>query len=198
MVQNLNMILITAPELSDLRACLKNIESKEGSKLFIALYKSWAHNPISLLSLCLLCQQYEHAFNLMLTFGDLEISVSFLLQIDKLVQLLESPVFTFLRIQLIEPEKYPFLYKCLYGILMLLPQSSAFTTLRNRLNCGISSYNIKAVDNKNPVNLEWNDMLSGFKQLQKKRGSKVFSFDVEISEWDSVESISFASDFRIN
>jgi hypothetical protein len=39
-----------------------------------------------------------------------------------------------LRLQLLEPERYPFLYKCLYGVLMLLPQSSAFAALKNRLN----------------------------------------------------------------
>lgn len=78
-------------------------------------------------------------------------TVNMLIQIDKLVQLLESPVFTCpflsinptlvqrltptdLRLQLLEPEKYPFLYKCLYGVLMLLPQSSAFAALKNRLN----------------------------------------------------------------
>jgi vacuole morphology and inheritance protein 14 len=73
-----------------------------------------------------------------------------LVQVDKLVQLIESPVFTCkwtskcydlllilfvdIRLQLLEPERYPYLFKCLYGILMLLPQSSAFISLRNRLN----------------------------------------------------------------
>lgn len=83
--------------------------------------------------------------------AELEITVNMLIQVDKLVQLLESPVFTCksrivttngqalinkvdLRLQLLEPEKYPYLFKCLYGILMLLPQSSAFSTLRNRLS----------------------------------------------------------------
>ena len=87
-------------------------------------------------------------------------TVNMLIQIDKLVQLLESPVFTCtrafkdmplsymfivimlltdlahldLRLQLLEPEKHPYLYKCLYGVLMLLPQSSAFAALKNRLN----------------------------------------------------------------
>lgn len=77
-------------------------------------------------------------------------TVNMLIQIDKLVQLLESPVFTCmviteswvalanvqldLRLQLLEPERYPHLYKCLYGVLMLLPQSSAFAALKNRLN----------------------------------------------------------------
>lgn len=60
--------------------------------------------------------------------------MNLLIQIDKLVQLLESPVFTYLRLQLLEPEKYPHLYKCLYGLLMLLPQSAAFGALRNRLS----------------------------------------------------------------
>ncbi|KAF2997538.1 hypothetical protein E8E14_005514 [Neopestalotiopsis sp. 37M] len=64
----------------------------------------------------------------------LEMTVNILIQIDKLVQLIESPVFTYLRLQLLEPEKYPYLYKCLYGLLMLLPQSSAFAALKNRLN----------------------------------------------------------------
>lgn len=79
-------------------------------------------------------------------------TVNMLIQVDKLVQLIESPVFTCeiltcprftllkltndldLRLQLLEPEKYPYLYKCMYGILMLLPQSSAFAALKNRLN----------------------------------------------------------------
>jgi vacuole morphology and inheritance protein 14 len=39
-----------------------------------------------------------------------------------------------LRLQLLEPERYPYLYKCLYGLLMLLPQSSAFAALKNRLS----------------------------------------------------------------
>jgi vacuole morphology and inheritance protein 14 len=134
MVQTLNLILITAPELNEMRTRLKNIDSREGSALFCALYRSWCHNPIAVFSLCLLAQAYEHASNLIICFGDVEISVHFLVQLDKLVQLLESPVFTTLRLQLLEPDRNAHLYKCLYGILMLLPQSSAFTTLRNRLS----------------------------------------------------------------
>ncbi|KAF5097758.1 hypothetical protein D0Z00_002277 [Geotrichum galactomycetum] len=134
MVQNLSNILITAPELSQLRMRLRSLNNKEGVSFFTALFKSWCHNSSAALSLCLLSQAYEHAFLLLQTIVEFEITVPLLIQIDKLVQLLESPVFTHLRLQLLEPEKYPYLYKCLYGILMLLPQSSAFATLRNRLN----------------------------------------------------------------
>jgi vacuole morphology and inheritance protein 14 len=89
---------------------------------------------VATFSLCLLAQAYEQAYNLLQIFGELEMTVNMLIQVDKLVQLIESPVFTYLRLQLLEPEKYPYLYKCMYGILMLLPQSSAFAALKNRLN----------------------------------------------------------------
>ncbi|KAF2477995.1 ARM repeat-containing protein [Lindgomyces ingoldianus] len=134
MVQNLNNNLITAPELADLRKRLRNLDSKDGQSFFVTLFKSWCHNAVATFSLCLLAQAYEQAYNLLQIFADLEMTVNMLIQIDKLVQLLESPVFTYLRIQLLEPEKYPHLYKCLYGLLMLLPQSSAFAALKNRLN----------------------------------------------------------------
>ncbi|MCJ1309995.1 hypothetical protein MMC25_003656 [Agyrium rufum] len=134
MVQNLNNNLITAPELAEVRKRLRNLETKDGATFFVALFRAWCHNAVATFSLCLLAQAYEQAYNLLLIFADLEMTVNMLIQIDKLVQLLESPVFTYLRLQLLEPEKYPHLYKCLYGVLMLLPQSSAFAALKNRLN----------------------------------------------------------------
>ncbi|KAH8984270.1 ARM repeat-containing protein [Lactarius akahatsu] len=132
-VQKLSMILITSPELADFRRRLKSLETRQdGQALFVTLYRSWCHNAVAVFSLCLLAQAYEHASNLL---GILQ--VFFLLSdinIDKLVQLIESPVFTYIRLQLLEPDRYPYLFKCLYGLLMLLPQSSAFISLRNRLN----------------------------------------------------------------
>ncbi|KAF7510013.1 hypothetical protein GJ744_007117 [Endocarpon pusillum] len=134
MVQNLNNNLITAPELADLRKRLRNLETKDGQMFFVALFKSWCQNAVATFSLCLLAQAYEQAYHLLQIFAELEMTVNMLIQIDKLVQLLESPVFTYLRLQLLEPDRYPYLYKCLYGLLMLLPQSSAFAALKNRLN----------------------------------------------------------------
>ncbi|KAJ9611572.1 hypothetical protein H2200_004756 [Cladophialophora chaetospira] len=134
MIQNLNNNLITAPELAELRKRLRSPDSKEGQMFFVALFRAWCHNAVATFSLCLLAQAYEQAYNLLQIFADLEMTVNMLIQIDKLVQLLESPVFTYLRLQLLEPDRYPYLYKCLYGLLMLLPQSSAFGALKNRLN----------------------------------------------------------------
>ena len=134
MVQNLNNNLITAPELADLRKRLRNLENRDGQTFFVTLFRAWCHNAVATFSLCLLAQAYEQAYNLLQIIAELEMTVNMLIQIDKLVQLLESPVFTYLRLQLLEPERFPHLYKCLYGLLMLLPQSSAFAALKNRLN----------------------------------------------------------------
>ena len=94
MVQNLNNNLITAPELAELRKRLRNLDSKDGQMFFVALFRAWCYNAVATFSLCLLAQAYEQAYNLLQIFADLEMTVNMLIQIDKLVQLLESPVFT--------------------------------------------------------------------------------------------------------
>jgi len=180
-VQKLSMILITSPELADFRRRLKSLETRQdGQALFVALYRSWCHNAVSVFSLCLLAQAYEHASNLLGIFAELEITVSLLVQIDKLVQLIESPVFTYLRLQLLEPDRYPYLFKCLYGLLMLLPQSTAFVALRNRLNAvnsagflhiapkptAASSISTRSKMARDEI--KWGELLSHFRTVQSK------------------------------
>ncbi|KAL0580708.1 hypothetical protein V5O48_001266 [Marasmius crinis-equi] len=181
-VQKLNMILITSPELAEFRKRLKSLETRQdGQVLFTTLYRSWCHNAVAVFSLCLLAQAYEHASNLLYIFADLEITVQMLVQIDKLVQLIESPVFTYIRLQLLEPERYPYLFKCLYGLLMLLPQSSAFISLRNRLNAVNSAgflqiapkptSNVGAMSNRSKLtrdDIKWQELLQHFRSVQSR------------------------------
>nr|XP_019012864.1 vacuole morphology and inheritance protein 14 [Kwoniella pini CBS 10737]OCF51645.1 vacuole morphology and inheritance protein 14 [Kwoniella pini CBS 10737] len=187
MVVKLNMILITSPELADFRRRLKNLESKDGQMLFSSLYRSWCHNAVAAFALCLLAQAYEHASNLLQIFAELELTVPLLVQIDKLVMLIESPVFTNLRLQLLEPEKYPYLPKCLYGLLMILPQSSAFISLRARLSVVHSSGYVPIASSKsstgstfssaaaatksrlgNKEEIKWQELLSHFRSVQAR------------------------------
>ncbi|KAF7131616.1 hypothetical protein RHSIM_Rhsim09G0089600 [Rhododendron simsii] len=92
MVQALNLILLTSSELSELRGLLKH-------------------------SLA-----YQHASSIIQSMVEEDINVKFLVQLDKLVHLLETPIFAYLRLQLLEPGRYMWLLKALYGLLMLLPQ----------------------------------------------------------------------------
>ncbi len=108
---------------------------QESWTLFTMLYRSWCHNPVATVALCLLTQNYEHASNLVQRFSNIEITASLLIEIDRLVQLIESPIFSFLRLQLLVPMDHAHLVKTLYGLLMLLPQSTAFNCLKQRLSC---------------------------------------------------------------
>lgn len=135
MVHTLNTILLTSTELFQLRHQLKDLRTPESRSLFCCLYRSWCHNPVTTVSLCFLTQNYRHAYDLIQKFGDLEVTVDFLTEVDKLVQLLECPIFTYLRLQLLDVKNNPYLIKALYGLLMLLPQSSAFQLLSRRLQC---------------------------------------------------------------
>ena len=134
MVQSMNLILLTSSELFELRGRLKrSLSSPAGRELFTTLYRAWSHNPVSTFSLCLLSQSYSLSSALISHIAELEMTVGALMQIDTLIQLIESPVFIALRLHLLEPRSHPLLVKAMYGLLMLLPQSSAFVSLQTRL-----------------------------------------------------------------
>ncbi|EFC47090.1 vacuole 14 protein [Naegleria gruberi] len=176
LVQTLNMILLTSKELLGLRTSIKKSHSSvEGQKLFHDLFKSWCHNSIATLTLCLLANQYKLASYLVSSFTEIEVTVEFLTQIDNLVQLLESPIFVDLRLQLLEPHKHPYLLKTLYGLMMLLPQTTAFTKLSKRLECVNSlcmiqmtgQKSLEEENSKEDKSLE-EELLQHFKTMQSK------------------------------
>lgn len=173
MVQTLNTILLTSTELFELRNRLKDLNTQESCGLFCCLYRSWCHNPVATISLCLLTQNYEHTCSLLHLFSDLEVTVEFLTEIDKLVQLIESPIFTYLRLQLLDSPQQSYLVKSLYGLLMLLPQSEAFHTLRTRLACLPTGLLLQhdttgrsVVDNSARSGIDFQELLDHFQQVQ--------------------------------
>uniref|UniRef100_A0A4W5KH44 Protein VAC14 homolog n=1 Tax=Hucho hucho TaxID=62062 RepID=A0A4W5KH44_9TELE len=171
MVQTLNTILLTSAELFQLRNQLKDLRTQESCALFCCLYRSWCHNPVATVSLCFLTQNYRHAYDLIQKFGDLEVTVDFLMEVDKLVQLIESPIFTYLRLQLLDVENNPYLIKALYGLLMLLPQSQAFQLLSHRLRCVPNPELMRTpVGTKRPAytHMDYNDLLQHFDRVQSK------------------------------
>ncbi|XP_029996590.1 protein VAC14 homolog [Sphaeramia orbicularis] len=182
MVQTLNTILLTSAELFQLRNQLKDLRTQESCVLFCCLYRSWCHNPVATVSLCFLTQNYKHAYDLIQKFGDLEVTVDFLMEVDKLVQLIESPIFTYLRLQLLDVENNPYLIKALYGLLMLLPQSQAFQLLSHRLRCVPNPELMRTVDESKYMDakqqviskrashtqIDYNELLQHFDRVQSK------------------------------
>ncbi|KAG5684400.1 hypothetical protein PVAND_013635 [Polypedilum vanderplanki] len=135
-VRKLNSILFTSSELFELRTTLRNIQNQKSADLFTCLYKSWSHCPISTISICLLANCFQHVSDLVLLFGNLEMTVDYLEEIDKLIQLIESPIFASLRLTLVSKSAdSENLANALYGLLMLIPQTKQFDLLKNRLQC---------------------------------------------------------------
>lgn len=81
----LNLILLTAAELGELRQALrlstKSDASPEDRELFGALFACWCHNPVATFSLCLLAQAYEVSAELVKEVAEVEITVGFLMQV---------------------------------------------------------------------------------------------------------------------
>lgn len=173
MVQTLSSILLTSKELFSLRLQLKELSSPESCELFVNLYRSWSHNSVATLTICLLTQNYSHAAALVHAFGDIEVTTDFLVEVDKLVQLIESPIFTYLRLQLLDPVGHSALVETLYGLLMLLPQSDAFTLLRCRLNCvppaHLLAHTHAKIEKRPPArDVDFDELLSHFCTIQEK------------------------------
>ncbi|EDV94566.1 protein VAC14 homolog [Drosophila grimshawi] len=155
LVRLLNIILVTSTELVELRTSLRDISNEKSADLFQCLYKSWVHCPVSTLTLCLLTQCYQHVSELVILFADVEITLELLGELDKLVQLIESPIFAALRLTLVSKSNNcadaQYLAHALFGILMLLPQTEAFNTLRNRLQCVPNYWGQLPTDERNSL-----------------------------------------------
>ncbi|GME92916.1 unnamed protein product [[Candida] boidinii] len=76
--------------------------------------------------------------------------------------------------KLLNPSENPYLYKCLFGILMLLPQSSAFEILKNRLASvtpiaslpiSVENGSTSKIDAKNRE--RYDELLEHFNNIQK-------------------------------
>lgn len=99
LVHTLHTLLMTAAELCDLRNVLKGSDdSRGGIALFTRLYRCWCFNEIAAVGLCLLTHNYRLACDLveLLASGEAghTVDVETLAEIDRLIQLIESPIFT--------------------------------------------------------------------------------------------------------
>lgn len=76
--------------------------------------------------------------------------VEVLVQIDRLVQLLETPIFTYLRLQLLQPARYPDLIRCAAhaspcAVLLKSANYHRLGVVAHALECGSRARNATAV-----------------------------------------------------
>ncbi|KAB7505108.1 Protein VAC14-like protein [Armadillidium nasatum] len=172
MVETLSYILLTSKELFSLRTALRNLENEESGDLFVKLFGCWCHSPVPTLTLCLLSHCYEQAATLVHIISNLDTSADTLLELDKLIQMIESPIFSDLRLRLLCPSENRALIEALYGILMLIPQTSSFDLLRSRLACvppvHLEGPPRQSKQNRESTKIDFNELLIHFKTTQEK------------------------------
>ena len=100
-VQQMSHVLMNAKEASDLREALKDCigneeDSERGrrrSRLFHILLTTFSHNLVSTTALCIWSGAFRTASLYLRNINPLDIHLMFLLEVDKLVELIERPLF---------------------------------------------------------------------------------------------------------
>ncbi|KAJ9524645.1 hypothetical protein QJQ45_024273, partial [Haematococcus lacustris] len=137
----LSLILLTSPEVRDLREVLRGAAvdtagHTSGAPREHTQHTAAASAPLSAAPLQqsgLQAAAYDHVWDVLQCYRWLPMGSELLVQVDRLVQLLDTPAFTFLRLQLLQPRQHAPLLRAMYAMLMLLPQSNAFRSLSTRL-----------------------------------------------------------------
>jgi hypothetical protein len=147
-VQQMSHVVLCTEEAKDLRDLLQDcIGIQSGSnrdrrrtRLFHILLYSFSHNLVSSISLCLWAGAFRTASVFLQRINPLDINLVFLVELDQLVELLERPLFRHFHIRMLQTDADPgaegsgaMLYKALKLILMIVPQSTCYRILRDRL-----------------------------------------------------------------
>ncbi|VDK77087.1 unnamed protein product [Litomosoides sigmodontis] len=187
MVALLNGILLTSSELFELRKQLRTLESEACINLFESLYRTWAFQPIALLGLCVLSQNYEHASVLARHLWKVDITVDVLIEIDRLVQLIESPILSYVRLDLLDAKHQRPLTTVLSALLMILPQTDAFNTLHKRIQCIPPVVHEEKKHNKLDTKVDFKPLLQHFlrilEQQQEALGKKHRQMLTSTEQW---------------
>jgi len=157
--QQLGIVFFAAPETEQLRDLLKDsigvkgnsIRDERLARLFYILLYTFSHNIVATLSFCLWGGAFLTASTFLKKIDPLDVSLMFYLEIDQLIDLIERPLFRHLHLRMLECDEDPYregsgamLFRTLKCIMMLLPQSTSYIILKERLS-SVARYRQSAV-----------------------------------------------------
>ncbi len=148
-IQQMCLVLLNSFETVAARNALKDCigygrdaeeKDRRRSRLFHILLHAFSHNLVAVTSLCLWGGASRTASLFLKKIDPLDINLVFLLELDKLVEMIERPLFRHLHVRMLETDADPLaegsgtmLFLTLKRILMLIPQSASYNVLRDRL-----------------------------------------------------------------
>ena len=138
LVGYLNKFLIFSSRAKELKQSLitpiNNKEMKNNDLfLFDKLFKIFSVNPMCLLVFCIYMELYELGWELILEFKKVKLEDDYYTYLAIFVQAIDNKQWNDIRMRFLLPNKNIYFIKCLYGILMILPQGKAFDILSDRL-----------------------------------------------------------------
>ena len=162
----LSNFLIVSDRAKQLREALstpKNKKKCNNTELFEKLYKIFAVNPMCLLIFCIYMEEYELGWELILNFKSMKLEDDYYKYLARFSQAIDNKKWNDIRLKILKPNENIYLIKCLYGVLMLLPQGKAYRILSDRL------YSIKELlKSKNHIDNHKNeDDINNKEQINK-------------------------------
>ena len=85
------------------------------------MYRLWANDPVSCVSLCMLSQKFKLASKILQVMSVSTLEMDSLIHLSQISKMIDMPHYSFVRMQLLYPERFPDLVQILRGIMMLLP-----------------------------------------------------------------------------
>jgi Domain of unknown function (DUF3434). len=146
--QVLSNVFLTCKETERLRNLVKGSIGHRGNttrderkvQIFHILLKTFAHHPVAAISFCLWCRAFRTAATYIHKIDPLDLDLSFFIELDQLIEFIERPLFRDLHLSMLDCDDNPalegsgaMLYRVLKSILMVLPQSTAYRILQQRL-----------------------------------------------------------------
>jgi hypothetical protein len=148
-IQQMCLVLLNSFETNSARTALKDCiaygrdaeeKDRRRTRLFHILLHAFSHNLVAVTSLCLWGGACRTASLFLKKIDPLDINLVFLLELDKLVEMIERPLFRHLHVRMLETDTDPvaegsgtMLFLTLKRTLMLIPQSASYNVLRDRL-----------------------------------------------------------------
>ena len=164
--------LIVSDRAKQLREELSTPKKKKNDnnieiELFEKIYKIFSVNPMCLLIFCIYMKEYELGWELILNFKNIKLEDDYYKYLARFSQAIDNKKWNDIRFEILKPNENIYFIKCLYGVLMLLPQGKAFRILSDRL------YSIKELlksknhidNNKNEDDINYKKQINKFIEL---------------------------------
>ena len=111
----------------------KNTKEDNDLLLFEKIFKIFSVNPMCLLIFFIYMEEYELGWELIMNFKNIKLEDDYYKYLAIFAQAIDNRQWNDMRLKILNPNKNIYFIKCLYGILMLLPQGKAFRILSDRL-----------------------------------------------------------------